>query len=330
GLDANFVKGVKWSPDGTCLLSSSNDNILRVFDKPPTVGYEDATSSNDDGDSRLPEALAIKEPECVYDTTWFPGMTSSDPTTCVFLSSVREHSIRLWDAYTGALRCSYVPFDHLDQVQAPNSLTFNLDGSKIYAGFTNHIQIFATDRPGRDSRRVATSPSKKSREGQKGLVSTIAFNPDRSGLYACGSYAGTVGLYDERNNELLDLLCPAAKTLKSQGGGAGFTQVEFSPCGTYLYAAARKSSHILCWDVRKSAEVLRTFSRAGNTNQRMSFSLGEGGRWLASGDTEGYVVVFDTGTGGVVSRYKGHEDVVSACGFHPSLPVLATSSGQRR
>ncbi|KAI6704941.1 hypothetical protein NL676_007903 [Syzygium grande] len=27
----NFLKGVKWSPDGTCLVSSSEDNTLRVF-----------------------------------------------------------------------------------------------------------------------------------------------------------------------------------------------------------------------------------------------------------------------------------------------------------
>jgi hypothetical protein len=28
----NFLKGVKWAPDGTCLLANSEDNILRVYD----------------------------------------------------------------------------------------------------------------------------------------------------------------------------------------------------------------------------------------------------------------------------------------------------------
>jgi hypothetical protein len=28
----NFLKGVRWSPDGTCLLTNSEDNILRVFE----------------------------------------------------------------------------------------------------------------------------------------------------------------------------------------------------------------------------------------------------------------------------------------------------------
>lgn len=27
----NFLKGVKWSPDGSCFLTSSDDNTLRLF-----------------------------------------------------------------------------------------------------------------------------------------------------------------------------------------------------------------------------------------------------------------------------------------------------------
>jgi WD40 repeat protein len=34
---ANFTKGVKFSPDGTCLLTASEDNILRVFEVPTEV-----------------------------------------------------------------------------------------------------------------------------------------------------------------------------------------------------------------------------------------------------------------------------------------------------
>ncbi|KAF8961124.1 hypothetical protein BGZ52_012470, partial [Haplosporangium bisporale] len=31
GRENNYFKALKWSPDGTCLLSSSNDNCLRIF-----------------------------------------------------------------------------------------------------------------------------------------------------------------------------------------------------------------------------------------------------------------------------------------------------------
>lgn len=31
-FEHNFVKTVKWSPDGTCLLSSSEDNFVKLFE----------------------------------------------------------------------------------------------------------------------------------------------------------------------------------------------------------------------------------------------------------------------------------------------------------
>lgn len=31
GANNNFLKGVKWSPDGSCFLTCSDDNSLRLF-----------------------------------------------------------------------------------------------------------------------------------------------------------------------------------------------------------------------------------------------------------------------------------------------------------
>jgi hypothetical protein len=28
----NFLKGCKWSPDGTCIVTNSDDSILRIYD----------------------------------------------------------------------------------------------------------------------------------------------------------------------------------------------------------------------------------------------------------------------------------------------------------
>jgi WD40 repeat protein len=35
----NFTKGVRWSPDGTCLLTCSDDNVLHVFETPRHLIY---------------------------------------------------------------------------------------------------------------------------------------------------------------------------------------------------------------------------------------------------------------------------------------------------
>ena len=49
-----------------------------------------------------------------------------------------------------------------------------------------------------------------------GIVSCMAFNPDKSGLMAAGSYSGQAGLYDSKSLELLFLL---------HGQKGGLTQV---------------------------------------------------------------------------------------------------------
>ncbi|TPX69305.1 hypothetical protein SpCBS45565_g02562 [Spizellomyces sp. 'palustris'] len=313
----NFCKGLRWSPDGTCLLSSTNDNVLRLYEK----SVEIVDSSSICGDTLTP-VIAVKEAECIYDFCWYPFMTSADPSTCCFLTSVRDHPVHLWDAYTGQLRCSYAAHDHLDEVQAPTALAFNLDGTKLYCGFNNLIQIFETQRPGKDSERRPTTPTKRSREGQKGLISSIAFNPDRSGMYAAGSFSKNVGLYDERNDELLHLM--------KLGDGGGITQVQFSMDGCYLFTASRKSDEIQCWDIRNTGEIIARYQRKGDTNQRINFDLDPSGRYLSTGDQDGHILIYDLKAHELVKEFEGHRDTVSAAGFHPSLPLLASCSGQRR
>ena len=43
-----------------------------------------------------------------------------------------------------------------DEVIAPYSLAFSLDGEKLYAGFTNTVKIFQTCRPGRSCENKPT------------------------------------------------------------------------------------------------------------------------------------------------------------------------------
>ncbi|KAK3816080.1 MAG: WD40-repeat-containing domain protein, partial [Benniella sp.] len=347
GRENNFFKAVKWSPDGTCLLSSSNDHYLRIFALP------DATATSPE-ETALTSGLLIKEGEVIYDMCWYPAMNSQDPGSCCVLSSSRDHPVHLWDAYTGELRCSYTVVDHCEVNQAPTALCFNLDGSKIYCGYNNMVEIFDTTRPGRDSLKRPTVPTRKSRQGQKGVISCLTFNPDHSDLYAAGSYLKTIGLYDARTDGLLMLLRDKGKKSQQRHNNnsnrhsdmGGVTQVQFSPDGQYLYSASRMDPWIRCWDIRDTAKVLYRMERPGAlTNQRINFDISYDGKWLTTGDMNGDISFFDLkmsalGDGDVAAttdasdrlkaRIRGHEDVVSTAAFHPSGSILASCSGQRK
>jgi len=50
-------------------------------------------------------------------------------------------------------------------------------------------------RPGRDCKMHSTH-NKRRKEGQSGMLSCMAFNPDRQGMLAIGSYNRTTGVYN--------------------------------------------------------------------------------------------------------------------------------------
>jgi hypothetical protein len=159
------AQSVRWSPDGACLLSNSDDNTLRVYDVPPDAlvrpeavlaavlvltlvnhllgsfssrpqGCPAPAAVNEAGDSFWPAlrlapgesvlarahmvrlCLRCDSNSCVaaqparpshqvYDCCWFPGARAAEPASCVFAATTRAHPVQLWDAVTGALRCTY-------------------------------------------------------------------------------------------------------------------------------------------------------------------------------------------------------------------------------
>ncbi|KAG2989261.1 hypothetical protein PC118_g6261 [Phytophthora cactorum] len=247
----NFTKGVKVSPDGLCLLTNSDDHVLRLFE---VSNEADSTS-----------LLQAKEGGTVYDYAWYPFMSSADPNSCIFVSTSRDQPVHLWDAYTGELRASYRAFDHMDELASAQSLAFNSTGTKLFAGFDRMIRFFDLSQPSRDFRARPLSKTRRSRKGQRGLISTLHFNPDHSKIYAAGSYAGTTCVYTEDEGEELLAL--------RDHDGRGISQVRFSPCGRFLFTAARRDARIHCWDIRATNEILHTFNRVADTNLRVEFDL---------------------------------------------------------
>ncbi|CAN8231142.1 unnamed protein product [Cochlearia groenlandica] len=316
----NFLKGLKWSPDGSCFLSSSEDNTLSLFYTPQDGGDSNGYGVPIPEEDSYGASLLVNEGESVYDFCWYPYMSVSDPLTCVFATTTRDHPIHLWDSSSGELRCTYRAYDAMDEITAAFSIGFNPGGTKIFAGYNSSIRVFDLHRPGRDFGQYSTL--QKNKEGQAGILSTLAFSPTNSGMLAVGSYGQTTGIYREDNMELLYVL---------HGQEGGVTHVQFSKDGNYLYSGGRKDPYILCWDMRKSVEIVYKLYRATeDTNQRVFFDIEPCGRHLATGGQDGIVHMYDLQNGNWVSGYQAASDTVNAFCFHPYLPMAATSSGHRR
>lgn len=313
----NFLKGCKWAPDGSCILTNSDDNILRIYNLPSQI-----YSGEWDLLKEMTPVLRMAEGDTIYDYCWYPSMNSADPDTCFIASSSRDNPIHVWDAFTGKMKASYRPYNHLDELTTAHSLSFSPDGSLLFAGFDKMIRVFNTSRPGRD---FECRPTFHKKQGQPGIISCIAFSPSQD-IYACGSYSKCLGLYSYEEGIMLSVL---------QGHHGGVTHVLFSPDGNCIFTGGRKDPEILCWDVRHPGKILCSLKREVTTNQRIYFDMEISGRYLLSGDTHGLVTVWDMVSPPVEDilspalQFQGQSDCVNGISLHPSLPILATTSGQR-
>ena len=152
------------------------------------------------------------------------------------------------------------------------------------------IEVFDVGAPG-EGTRLATTPSKKSKDGLKGIISSIAFCPSYDPAYnffVAGSLSpssttsSNIALYNEDT--------PSHAVGWIGNVRASVMQLKFNPMKPHmLYSSYRRESGIYSWDLRGDTSVpVQIFDRDDrprvDTNQKMLFDVDLGGRWLAVGD----------------------------------------------
>lgn len=92
----NFLKGCKWAPDGSCILTNSADNILRIYNLPPELYNEEEGLEY----SEMAPVLRMVEGDTIYDYCWYSLMSSTEPDTSYAGTSVSV-SLSAWPAAAG-------------------------------------------------------------------------------------------------------------------------------------------------------------------------------------------------------------------------------------
>lgn len=77
-----YLKGCHFSPDGTCLLASTNLVGMTVFELPLDLYNKDLIDSNRPITSMKP-VIHVPTVGNMYDLAWYPFMNSSYPETCL-------------------------------------------------------------------------------------------------------------------------------------------------------------------------------------------------------------------------------------------------------
>lgn len=161
-------------------------------------------------------------------------------------------------------------------------------------------------------------------ETEAGIISSIAFCPDYSGTYAAGTFSGTVSIYSE------DTGSTPLQHLEGVHQG-GVTHLAFHPLSpTTLFVGSRRSSSIQVYDLRDVTAPLAEYDRKGSSNQRLWFEVDPWGRYLASGDEDGLVKVWDISdlskTEPIMQRRLVDGEAFFSTPVHEQMPLALYSS----
>ncbi|BCS04261.1 uncharacterized protein AKAW2_80062S [Aspergillus luchuensis] len=348
GLSQNpntqYFKGAEWSADGTTLLTDSSDHHIRTWILPPDLLEKTTYPSGISPYSVLPSA------EPTYATAMYPFFSLQDPSTTLFLSSVRDHPIRLTSALAPTSVATYSLVNPMTEAFiTPHSIIYPsaLGGGQFLTGSDSLICLFDVSRPGNDGpvTSMPTIPSKRKQlvgggVGMKGIISAMALDPTGAGILAAGTFTRHVGLYGANGTgESLGTFSISKTEAHRHIGGRGITQLLWSPCGRYLYVAERKSDGVLVYDIRVTGQLLGWLQgRKAFTNQRLKIDMvpsgDNGSHEIWAGGTDGCMRVWQnpthlSGAQDPKWEWKVHNDTVSSTVLHPMGNIVATTSGQR-
>ncbi|KAI3485732.1 hypothetical protein L1887_50888 [Cichorium endivia] len=383
---SDFYRRASWAPDGSVLLAITESQRNHILGCYASKADDPSPSTSTDGRRGAMELLGeTKSPSPLLDAIWYPvpaldsahgtseesgaGQTESAavgmmPTmTWCFAESHRDLPTRLTASSTGEARASYSIMNHVERFVGPHALAFSPDLSRLYCGLWSALAVFPLSRPGLNTHSsLPLVAGKRSRGGQRGIVSALATAPNPANpthdLVAAATFSGSVGIYDldptafpepaehtSRHDE--DIL---AQNIVSHGVERDRRRWRHAaqippahsvcalrgvtPLGPYLCPATGvRSAHLL-------AKLHRP---AGASAQRLYFDIDWAGRWLASGDDQGSIHLWRIDTGRFTDSddaagqaeiapdlsWKAHQDAIGSVSFHPHQPWLASVSGSR-
>lgn len=141
-------------------------------------------------------------------------------------------------------------------------------------------------------------------------------------MIVAGSWNKNVVLFDSRT--------PDESASCFIGHTGGITLIKFSAADpSYVLIGARMNHCLLKWDLRNLSTTAVLFQRYVDTNQRIQFDTSHDNRYIISGDTRGILHLWDFEDESDASvKYPLHNDSCNGAAFHPTLPIIATTSGQ--
>jgi WD40 repeat protein len=305
------VTSVAFSPDGTRLVSGSDDKTVKHWDVASgkllrtLAGHSDRVKSvafspdgsrllsggSQDGDLRLWDAASGRLLH-TFTGHELPVEVVAFLPSGKHLLTGGDPALKLWDAGSGQLLRTLAGTS--GSVEA---VAFSPDGTGLLSGGGDHILKLWDAASGRLVRTFA---------GHAHWLRSVAFSPDGTRLLS-GSDDRTLKLWDAASGQVIHTLSHRSP----------IQSVAISPDGTRLLSASAKTINL--WDA-SSGQPIRSFEAHSSSVKSVAFS--PDGTRLLTGANIGFsgdqtLKLWDTPTGQLIHALVALPDGVNAVAFSP-------------
>ncbi|WP_214662545.1 WD40 domain-containing protein [Amazonocrinis nigriterrae] len=315
------VWSVKFSPDNKCLVSGSDDHMIKIWDVESgqlikTIeGHQSWISSIDiardrqllasgGGDRKIKLwnlETGSSEKDCLGHTQGIHTV-QFHPNSKILASGSSDQTVRLWDVDTG--NCLAVLEGHTDSVFA---VSFNLDGSMIAsAGADKQIQIW-------NIQDIEKSKLITSWKAHSDDISSIAFSPVTKTTLASSSHDTTVKLWDIKNIGEIQLIATLNEPIN------WVHSVAFSQDGKTLFCGCEEQT-VYLWNIQRINEIKPSFigSLSGYNLWAHSIAINRKGSILACGYSDQVVRIWNADTYELQATLSGHQGNIFSVAFSPT------------
>ncbi len=288
-----LIRDIAFTPDGSQLVSASDDKTIRVWDVAAGKPLRTIRGEAEPGEAGKINAIALSP-----DGKWLAAGGRTHPQ-CVG----RCGEIRLYDFASGKL-VSLLK-GHTDAVLG---LAFSPESRHLISGSQDSMAIIWD---------VATRTAKHRLEGHLDAVFTVGFSADGARAVT-GSYDHDLRLWSVESGALLQTM---------QGHGDKVQSVAFARDSAI--ASVDWSGEIRLWDGRTGA-FLKTLVRKDNSVGSLSFSPDGTALLLSCAVNCGSgfnQIVYGVPGGREIVTYRGHDNSVAATAISPDGRWAATGGG---
>jgi WD40 repeat protein/serine/threonine protein kinase/TPR repeat protein len=312
-----IVQSAAYSPDGTRIVTSSNDKTARIWDA--------RTGSN--------LAVLVGHADVINSAAYSPDGTR-------IVTASRDKTARIWDARTGVQLT--VLSGHSDFV---HSALYSTDGARIVtasidktariwdarsgaqlAVLSGHSDAVRSATYSPDGARIVTASNDKTARiwdartraqlavlsGHTDQVHSAAYSPDGTRIVTA-SFDHTARIWDARNEAQLTVLA---------GHGDVVESAAYSPDGTRIVTASADSTARI-WDASTS-RVLAVLSGHGAFVRSAAYS--PDGTRIVTASHDKTARIWDAHTKPQLALLAGHGGVVESAAYSPDGTRVVTAS----